>query len=156
MSEHTALIVWLRTADEDFLASRYSRAHTWTFDGGVTVPASSSPAVVPLPYSDATCVDPEEAYVASIASCHMLWYLGLAAKRGFVVERYTDAATGVLARDATGKEWISTVTLSPEVRYGEGTSPSAAEEKALHHAAHEACFIANSVKTEVTVKLMET
>jgi organic hydroperoxide reductase OsmC/OhrA len=86
----------------------------------------------------------------------MLWYLGLAAKRGFVVERYTDAATGVLARDATGKEWISTVTLSPEVRYGEGTSPSAAEEKALHHAAHEACFIANSVKTEVTVKLMET
>src|ERR1044072_7236630 len=105
MSKHTASIAWQRSAGEDFLASRYSRAHTWTFDGGVTVRASSSPSVVPLPYSDAPCVDPEEAYVASIASCHMRWYLGLAAKRGFVVERYTDSATGVLTKDAAGKEW---------------------------------------------------
>lgn len=152
MSKHTASIAWQRRVGEDFLASRYSRAHTWTFDGGVTVHASSSPSVIPLPYSDATCVDPEEAYVASIASCHMLWYLGLAAKRGFVVERYTDAATGILTKDAAGKEWISAVTLAPDVSYGEGSSPSVAEEEALHHAAHEACFIANSVRTVITVR----
>lgn len=151
MSEHTASIHWHRS-DGDFLAGRYSRGHTWTFDGGVVVPASASPTVVPLPYADPAGVDPEEAYVASIASCHMLWYLALAARRGFVVERYTDTATGVLTKDAHGKEWLSQVTLVPVVTYGTGHAPSPAEETAVHHAAHEACFIANSVRTMITIR----
>jgi organic hydroperoxide reductase OsmC/OhrA len=151
MSNHTASITWQCRAGEDFLARRYSRAHTWTFDGGATVPASSSPSVVPLPYSDAAGVDPEEAYVASVASCHMLWYLGLAAQQGFTVTQYTDTATGTLTKDVNGKEWISAVSLAPAVKYGAGSSPSAAEEEGLHHAAHEACFIANSVRTVITI-----
>ncbi len=154
MSHHTAQIDWT-LADGDFLGRRYSREHTWTFDGGVTVPASSSPSVVPVPYSNPANVDPEEAYVASIASCHMLWFLGLAAERGFAVARYTDRAIGVLTRDSNGKSWISAVTLTPVIEYSGNKQPSVEEQDALHHAAHEECFIANSVRTEITVKRPE-
>jgi organic hydroperoxide reductase OsmC/OhrA len=145
--EYTARIDWER-ADEAFVDHRYSRRHRWRFDGGVEVPASSSPHVVPLPYSDASAVDPEEAFVASLASCHMLWFLSLAAKRGLTVDRYADDAIGVLARDPDGREAMTVVTLRPRVRFA-GLPPTADEFAALHHAAHDACFIANSVRTDV-------
>jgi organic hydroperoxide reductase OsmC/OhrA len=151
MSQHTVRLEW-KLDTGNFLARQYSREHTWTFDGGLTVPASSSPSVVRVPYSNPAYVDPEEAFIAAIASCHMLWYLSLAAERGFVIERYADQATGVLSRDTNGKEWISAVTLAPEVTYGGEKRPTAEEEDALHHAAHEACFIANSVRTEITIQ----
>ena len=148
--ECAAHIDWER-GDASFVDHRYSRRHRWRFDGGVEVPASSSPHVVPLPYSEASAVDPEEAFVASLASCHMLWFLALAAKRGLTVDRYADDAVGVLARRADGREAMTVVTLRPRVRFA-GTPPTADEFAALHHDAHDACFIANSVTTEVTVQ----
>jgi organic hydroperoxide reductase OsmC/OhrA len=134
-----------------FVDNRYSRAHRWEFDGGATVPASASPHVVPEPLSDPAGVDPEEAFVASIASCHMLFFLSFAAKRGLVVESYRDAAAGVLGKDAEGRLAITAVTLRPHVAFA-GDLPAAADVDALHHAAHEACFIATSVKTEIRVE----
>ena len=133
-----------------FTDNRYSRGHLWRFDGGVDVPASASPHVVPLPMSVAAAVDPEEAFVASLSSCHMLFFLSLAAKQGFVVDGYRDEAVGIMARNADGKLAMTRVTLHPAVNYGGDKRPSRAEEDALHHAAHEECFIASSVKTEVT------
>ena len=129
--------------------NRYSRAHTWHFDGGIEVPASSSSHVVPKPMSVAAAVDPEEAFVVSLSSCHMLWFLSLAAARGWVVESYRDAAVGTLAKDAAGKLVMQVVTLRPEVVFGGRCQPSATEIETLHHRAHEECFLANSVKTEV-------
>lgn len=151
MSSHTARIYW-NHRDDGFLRGQYSRAHTWTFDGAVTVPASSSPEVVPIPYSDPAAVDPEEAFVASIASCHMLWFLSLAAKAGFIVTEYEDAAVGVMATDENGRVWVSAVTLKPKIVYGGERLPSPADVAQLHHAAHESCFIANSVRTVITVQ----
>ena len=147
MSHYTAVISWERNG-ADFLRNKYSRRHLWTFDGGATVPGSSSPHVVPIPLSDASAVDPEEAFVASLSSCHMLWFLALAAKRGFAVERYRDAAEGEMAKNAEGKMAMTVVTLKPEVAF-DGPHPSREQLDALHHEAHELCFIANSVKTEV-------
>src|SRR5687767_15976389 len=112
MSHHKASIRW-SFAGGDFVKGRYSREHTWTFDGGVTVPASPSPSVVPAPWSNPANVDPEEAYVAAISSCHMLVFLWVAAKRGFVVAHYRDDAVGVMAKNARGKAWVSKVTLAP-------------------------------------------
>ena len=148
MAEYTAALVWNRNG-ATFTDNRYSRGHRWLFDGGVEVPASSSPHVVPAPMSVAAAVDPEEAYVASLSSCHMLWFLFLAAKRGFVVDSYKDEAVGVMAKDASGKLAITRVTLRPEVRFVGQVQPKANEVIALHHAAHEECFIARSVKTGV-------
>lgn len=148
MSEHKAVIEWSR-GDARFLDNRYSRGHRWLFDGGVEVPASSSPQVVPLPLSVAAAVDPEEAFVASLSSCHMLWFLSLAAKRGFVVETYRDEAVGVIGKDASGRTAVTRVTLRPRVQYGGDKRPAADEEMGLHHEAHDLCFIANSVKTDV-------
>ncbi|HEY2979016.1 MAG TPA: OsmC family protein, partial [Burkholderiaceae bacterium] len=128
---------------------RYSRRHEWRFDGGARVSASSSPHVVPVPLSDASGVDPEEAFVASLSSCHMLWFLGLAAQAGWVVDDYRDDALGVMARNAEGRMAMTVVTLRPAVSFGGSKQPDAPELQRLHHAAHEACFIANSVKTEV-------
>ena len=128
--------------------NRYSRGHRWHFDGGVEVPASSSPHVVPLPYSVQAAVDPEEAFVASLSSCHMLWFLSLAAKAGYVVDSYRDEATGVMNRNAEGRMAMTRVTLRPGVRFG-GAAPNSEQLEALHHEAHAQCFIANSVKTEV-------
>jgi organic hydroperoxide reductase OsmC/OhrA len=152
MSEHKATVRWALPAGADFVKGRYSREHTWTFDGGVTVPASPSPGVVPAPYSNPAGVDPEEAYVASISSCHMLTYLHVASRQGFLIERYEDEAVGVMRKSERGAIWVSAVTLSPRIVYGGDRRPSAEDEARLHHLAHEQCFIANSVKTEITVK----
>jgi organic hydroperoxide reductase OsmC/OhrA len=148
MATYTAETLWSR-GDQNFLDNRYSRRHAIRFDGGIELPASSSPHVVPLPYSDASAVDPEEAFVASLSSCHMLWFLSIAAKRGFVVDRYHDRAEGTMARDSRGKLAMTTVTLRPEVAFGGERRPDANEVAAMHHEAHEECFIANSVRTEV-------
>lgn len=149
MSEYRAEIVWERDAAQDFLGNRYSRRHLLRFDGGLEVPGSSAPSSVPLPMSDAAAVDPEEAFVASLASCHMLWFLAIAAKRRFIVDRYVDAARGVMARNEQGKLAMTLVTLRPAVTFSGARRPSVDELTELHHKAHEECFIANSVKTEV-------
>jgi organic hydroperoxide reductase OsmC/OhrA len=151
MSEHKATVRW-KLESGDFLKGRYSREHTWTFDGGLTVPASPSPGVVPVPYSNPAHVDPEEAYVAAISSCHMLTFLYVAMRQSIVVERYEDDAVGVMRKNEGGAIWISAVTLNPRIAYGGEKRPSADDEERLHHLAHEQCFIANSVKTEITVK----
>jgi organic hydroperoxide reductase OsmC/OhrA len=147
MSHYTAVIRWERNG-ANFLDNKYGRRHLWSFDGGATVAGSSSPHVVPEPFSDPRAVDPEEAFVASLSSCHMLWFLSLAAKKGFTVDRYRDAAEGVMAKNAEGKVAMTVVTLKPEATF-DGKAPTRAELDALHHEAHERCFIANSVKTEV-------
>jgi organic hydroperoxide reductase OsmC/OhrA len=153
MSTYTAEIRWSRDPGQKFTDNRYRRAHWWHFDGGVTVPASSSPSVVPVPMSDSAAVDPEEAFVASLSSCHMLWFLSVAAKRGYVVDGYTDAAEGVLAKNAAGKMALTRVTLRPLAEFsGPKAAPDRAALDAMHHAAHEECFIANSVKTRVVVE----
>ena len=151
MSSHQASVIWERAAGAAFTDNRYSRAHRWEFDGGATVPASSSPAVVPVPLSDAAAVDPEEAFVASLSSCHMLWFLFFAAKGGFVVDAYRDAAVGQMEKNTEGSQWMARVILRPEVRFA-GAAPEADEMAAMHDKAHHACFIANSVKTTVTVE----
>lgn len=149
MSDHLARLVWQREPAEAFTDQRYHRRHRLHFDGGAEVTASSSPGVVPLPMSDAAAVDPEEMFVASLASCHMLWFLSLAARQGLVVDRYEDDAAGTLGRRADGRQAMTRVVLRPRVVFGGGRQPSEIEVQALHHAAHEACFIANSVHTEV-------
>ena len=149
MSTYSAQLKWQRGADEPFVDQRYSRRHTLHFDGGVVLPASSAPSSVPLPMSDASAVDPEEMFVAALSSCHLLWFLSLAAKRGFVVERYSDDAEGTLARDAQGRLSMTVVTLRPHVQCSGADAPDAAALLALHQAAHAACFIANSVRTDV-------
>jgi organic hydroperoxide reductase OsmC/OhrA len=151
MSEHRAVIRWKRTGP-DFLSGKYSREHTWSFDGGLTVPASPSPSVVPVPYANPAAVDPEEAFVAAVASCHMLTYLFLAQRGGFQVESYEDEAVGVMTKNEGGALWVSSVTLRPKISYSGERCPSPADEERLHHGAHEQCFIANSIKTEVTVR----
>ena len=149
MSEYQAQIVWERSPDEDFLANRYSRRHQMRFDGGAVVAGSSSPHSVPVPMSDASAVDPEEAFVASLSSCHMLWFLAIAAKRRFCVDRYVDAAVGVMEKNAQGKVAVTRVTLRPEVTFSGDKRPTRADIENLHHTAHDECYIANSVKTEV-------
>ncbi|WP_411885691.1 OsmC family protein [Polaromonas sp. YR568] len=148
MSHYSAETLWERK-DADFLDNRYSRLHLLRFDGGLEVPGSSSPSVVPLPMSDASALDPEEAFVSSLSSCHMLWFLTMAVKRKFRVDRYFDAATGVMEKNAEGKVAMTVVTLHPEVTFSGERQPSREELDKLHHDAHEACFIANSVKTDV-------
>ena len=152
MADHRATITWQGTATPgDFVKLKFSREHTWTFDGGVTVAASPSPSVVPAPWSSATAVDPEEAYVASVASCHMLTFLYVAAKAGFAVASYRDEAIGVMTKNERGVPWVSRITLAPVIGYAGDRQPSADELAKLHHAAHDGCFIANSVKTEIVV-----
>ena len=150
MHRHEARIAWTR-GDATFVDNRYSRGHEWSFDGGVTVPASSSPSIVPVPWSVAAAVDPEEALVASASSCHMLWFLSLAAKEGFVVDRYEDEAYGTVERTAEGREAFSRITLRPRIAFREGAAPSAVQLAALHHAAHERCYIANTLKCPVVL-----
>jgi len=150
MSEHKAIIRWRRTNDE-FIKGRYSREHTWTFDGGATIAASPSPSVVPQPWSNPALVDPEEAFVASISSCHMLTFLFLAARQSFQVDSYEDKAVGLMTKNEAGVPWVSSVTLQPKIIYSGGKLPTPADEERLHHLAHEQCFIANSIKTRVTV-----
>lgn len=148
MAQHLATIEW-QLKDGDFSTGRYSRAHTWRFDGGQSVLASASPHIVPLPWSDPQGVDPEEVLIAALSSCHMLSFLWLAAKAGFVALAYSDQATGVLSPNTRGALWLSRVTLQPQVQWQAGNTPDEATELALHHQAHDECFIAQSVKTEV-------
>ena len=151
MSSYTATIRWDRNGAEGFAKGQYSRAHEWAFDGGATVPASASPHIVPAPWSDAAGVDPEEAFVASLSSCHMLFFLDFARRGGWTIDSYVDQAEGELAKDAEGKMAMTKVTLRPRVEWvDEGPDPASLAD--LHHKAHQACFIANSVKTEVTVE----
>jgi organic hydroperoxide reductase OsmC/OhrA len=151
MSEHLATIRWQR-GDADFVAGKFSRVHTWTFDGGTTIEASASPSVVPAPYTSAKAVDPEEAFVASIASCHMLTFLYLAYKQNFQVDSYEDNAVGVMTKGPRGVPWVSAVTLRPKIVYGGENRPTSEQQERLHHDAHEHCFIANSVKTDINVE----
>ena len=151
MSTYTAKISWKNDSPETFTKNRYSRAHTWAFDGGVEVPASSSPHAVRLPFSVEEAVDPEEALVAAVSSCHMLTFLWVAAKKGFLIESYEDNAVGEMTTTDDGRQWISKITLDPQIVWGDKT-PAAKELKELHHAAHEQCYIANSIKSEVVVK----
>lgn len=150
MQQFQAQVTWRRDA-QPFLDQRYSRAHAWSFDGGARVPASSSPLSVPLPMSDAAAVDPEEALVAAASSCHMLFFLSLAAQGGFVVDAYEDNAVGTLDRDADGKLAMTRIALRPAIRFA-GPPPDAAALAALHHAAHARCYIANSLKTAIVVE----
>jgi organic hydroperoxide reductase OsmC/OhrA len=150
--EYGAEVIWQRGANERFTDNRYSRRHMLRFDGGVEVPGSSAVSSVPLPWSDPQAVDPEEMLVASISSCHMLWFLSLAAKQGFVVANYHDRAVGVMTKNEQGKLWVSAVTLRPEVLFDGERRPTMEQIDALHHRAHEECFIANSVRTEVRVE----
>ncbi len=151
MSEHKASLRWSLPPGADFARGRYSREHTWTFDGGITVPASPSPSVVPVPFSNPANVDPEEAFVASVSSCHLLTFLFIASRQGFLVESYADEAVGVMTKGANGVPWVSAITLNVRITYGGPKRPTAEEEEHLHHLAHEQCFIANSIKTAVTV-----
>jgi organic hydroperoxide reductase OsmC/OhrA len=148
MSHYTAQLLWQREG-ADFAGNRYSRRHTISFDGGAQVLASSSPHVVPVPLSDPAGVDPEEGFVASLASCHMLWFLSIAAKAGYTVDRYSDCAEGVMARNAAGKLAMTQVTLRPQAAFSGDRRPTRGELEALHHRAHEECYIANSVTSDV-------
>jgi organic hydroperoxide reductase OsmC/OhrA len=152
MSTYTATIRWTRDPSTDFSRGQYSRAHSWEFDGGVTVPASPSPHVVPQPWSDTSAVDPEEAFVASLASCHMLFFVDLARRAGFTVDSYVDEAEGVLEKRDDGKMWMSQVIMHPRVEFSGDKRPSEADIADLHHRAHDQCFIANSVTTKVVVE----
>jgi organic hydroperoxide reductase OsmC/OhrA len=149
MSEYTATTHWQRLPSEPFSDNRYQRRHEWRFDGGAVVPGSSAGSSVPLPYSDPAAVDPEEAFVAALSSCHLLWFLHLAGKAGYVVDSYTDVAVGVMARNAAGKLAMTRVTLRPAVRFGGPRQPTPEQHAALHHQAHADCYIANSVTSEV-------
>ena len=149
MSHYSANLTWQRQASEPFVDNRYSRKHLLKFVGGVELAGSSSPHVVPLPMSDASAVDPEEMFVAALASCHMLWFLGLAAGRGYCVDRYSDHAVGEMARNAEKQLVMAVVTLRPQVAFSGAKQPDAPELVALHHQAHAACYLANSVKTDV-------
>lgn len=151
MHRYSARTAWSRNG-ATFSDNRYSRGHEWSFDGGVTVPASASPSIVPAPWSVAAAVDPEEALVASASSCHMLWFLSLAAKRGFVVDSYVDDAFGVMEKNADGKLAFSRITLQPNVSFGGATQPTEDEIAFLHHDAHAECFIANSLKCDIVVE----
>ena len=150
MSQHKATIRW-KSDGGDFVHGKYSREHTWSFDGGATIQASPSPSVVRPPYSNPAAVDPEEAFVAAISSCHMLTFLYLASQRGYDVGAYDDDAIGEMAKNEAGVPWVSTVVLSPRIEYRGGRVPTASETHQLHEDAHHACFISNSVKTKISV-----
>ncbi len=150
MSTYTATIRWAAKPDEAFAKGQYSRAHEWAFDGGAVVPASASPHIVPAPWSDAGGIDPEEAFIASHASCHMLFFLDFARRGGFVVDSYVDEAEGELGKLPDGRMAMTRVTLRPRITWG-GEAPDVAALADLHHKAHETCFIANSVTSEVVI-----
>ena len=153
MSEYVATIRWQR-GTQSFTDDKYSRGHEWQFDGGITVPASASPDIVPLPMSVAENVDPEEAFVASLSSCHMLFFLAIAAHSGFIVDEYIDAATGRMEENTEGKTAMTKVVLRPNATYSGDRIPDRGKIERMHHLAHEQCYIANSVKTEVTTEIV--
>lgn len=148
MASYTAEVLWLRSSG-DFVGNRHSASHLLRFDGGLQAPGQEAPEAVPLPLSDAPALDPQEAFVAALSSCHMLWFLALAARRQWCVERYFDAATGIMGKNAEGKTAMMQVTLRPDVLFSGERQPTREELDQLHHEAQDACFVANSVKTEV-------
>ncbi len=151
MSTYTAKITWKSDSPETFTKNRYSRGHEWQFDGGIAVPASSSPHSVRVPFSVEAAVDPEEALVASVSSCHMLTFLYLAAKVGFNIASYIDNAVGEMATLEDGRKWVSTISIDPQIEWI-GDAPTDDELANLHHRAHEGCYIANSIKSEIVIK----
>jgi len=151
MSTYSARITWKVDSPDTFCNGRYTRGHTWYFDGGIVVPASSSPHSVRVPFSVEEAVDPEEALVAAASSCHMLSFLWVASRKGFTVELYEDDAVGEMTKNDAGKEWVSKITLDPTIVWI-GDAPTDEQLAALHHEAHELCYIANSIKAEVVVK----
>ena len=152
MSTYTAKITWESDSPETFTKNKYTRGHEWVFDGGVTVPASSSPHLVRVPNSVEAAVDPEDALVASASSCHMLSFFYVAAKAGFNALSYEDNAIGEMAATEAGKEWMAKITLDPQVVWADGAAPSDERLAELHHEAHEICYIANSLKTDIVIK----
>jgi len=151
MSHYTATVAWNR-GEQPFTDGKYSRAHVWRFDGGVEVRGSASPQILKPPLSDESAIDPEEAFVASLASCHMLFFVDFARRGGFRIDSYEDNAEGVLAKDGDGRMAMTVVTLRPKVAFSGEKMPAPADIERLHHDAHAACFIANSVKTDVRVQ----
>ncbi|HET6336529.1 MAG TPA: OsmC family protein [Polyangiales bacterium] len=154
MGEYKATIRW-QQSEGNFREGTYSRKHTWSFDGGLSLPASSSPQVVKVPYSDPAGVDPEEAFVAAISSCHMLTFIYLAQKRGFEIESYEDDAVGKLSKNEQRVSWVSSVVLSPRILYRGERVPTREELQKLHDDSHHECFIAQSVKTDIRVNILE-
>lgn len=146
MSEHKVTLTWER-GDTPFEYQKYPRDHSWKFDGGHEMTASAAPAFLGNPKN----VDPEEAFVASLSSCHMLTFLAIAAKQKFVLDQYVDEAVGHMEKNAEGKMAITRCELKPKIKFSGDKQPSAEELEKMHHAAHENCFIANSVNTEITV-----
>ena len=151
MHTYTATVLWTRAPDAPFKDNKYSRAHEWRFDGGTVVPASSSPLSVRVPMSNPAAVDPEEALVAALSSCHMLFFLSYAASAGFVIDRYEDDAVGEMGKNAKGATAIVKVRLRPKIAWV-GAPPAAEQLDKLHHRSHESCYIANSVSAEVVVE----
>jgi len=150
MSQHKAKIEW-KAPSPEFRLGKYTREHTWSFDGGLKVPASASPAVVPLQYCNPANVDPEEAFVAAISSCHMLTFLHVARLAGFQIDSYEDEAVGEMGKNERGVAWVSIVTLNPKIVYAGDKQPTHEQETTLHHKAHDGCFISQSIKTAVKV-----
>lgn len=151
---YSVKVFWEIDSADTFIDNKYSRAHTWIFDGGIELAASASPHVVPLPMSVESAVDPEEAFIASLSSCHLLWFLSIAAAQNYVVESYEDNAEGVLGKNEEGNLAMTKVTLKPKVKFSGDTVPSREQIDELHGLAHEKCFIANSVKTKINVVQM--
>ena len=154
MSKYIAKIKWTRANDENYIDNKYSRAHEWSFDGGITIQASSSPHIVPLPYSVEANVDPEEAFIASLSSCHMLFFLSIAAKNYYVVDSYLDYTVGIMEKGENGKTSITKVTLRPNIQFSDERQPTREQLEKMHHQAHEQCFLANSVTTEIIVEIV--
>lgn len=154
MSEYYAKITWNRGKHESYIDNEYSRGHLWIFDGGATIPASASPHIVPLPYSVEANVDPEEAFVASLSSCHMLFFLSIAAKKKYIIDQYIDNAVGMMEINGEGKMSMTKVILRPEVKFSGDKQPSIKQLEKIHHQSHEQCFIASSVKTDVITEII--
>jgi len=154
MASHSAKIIWQRNNNQVFIDNNYSRAHQWQFDGGAIIDASPSPHIVPLPYSVAEHVDPEEAFIAALSSCHMLFFLEIAAKRKFVVNKYIDQAQGEMGSNSDKKIMMTKVTLHPYTEFSVDKIPSFSQLEKMHHQAHEQCFIANSVTTQVITEIV--
>jgi len=152
--KYTASIFWKKKETESFTDNKYSRGHTWVFDGGVELPASASPQVVPLPMSDESAVDPEEAFVAAISSCHMLFFLSIAASRNYIIETYDDQAEGIMSKNEHGQMVMGDIILKPKIVFSGTTIPTAEQIAELHNSAHHKCYLANSIKS--TIKIIQS
>ena len=151
MHKYEATVVWQR-GDQKFTDNCYNRTHEWRFDGGARVPGSPSPLSVPAPMSDPAAVDPEEAIVAAASSCHMLFFLAYAAKRGFIVDSYIDEAFGIMEKNSDNKYAITRIILRPKIVFSGECMPTADDIASMHHDSHEHCYVANSLKSEIIIE----